>query len=58
MGIVCRIASRTRDLKDAALEGTESFPNLAVPVILILGQQSYLAVGRAAVRVIVRIRKT
>src|ERR1700674_21647 len=40
--------------KDAALEGTESISQiLRMPVIRILGQQSYLTGGLAAVRVIV-----
>jgi uncharacterized protein YfaS (alpha-2-macroglobulin family) len=42
------------DRKDAALEGTESISQiLRMPVIRILGQQSYLTGGLAAVRVIV-----
>ena len=42
------------DDKSAGLEGTESISQiLRTPVIHILGQQSYLAGGRAAVRVIV-----
>ena len=41
------------DHKSAGLEGTESISEiLRTPVIHILGQQSYLAGGRAAVRVI------
>ena len=43
-----------RDGKDAALEGTESISQiLRTPVVHILGQQSYLSGGQAAVRVIV-----
>ena len=42
------------DSKGAAIEGTESISQvLRMPVIHILGQQSYLAGGEAAVRVIV-----
>jgi A-macroglobulin TED domain/Alpha-2-macroglobulin family/Carboxypeptidase regulatory-like domain/MG2 domain/A-macroglobulin receptor binding domain/Alpha-2-macroglobulin bait region domain len=42
------------DKKTAALEGTESISQiLSTPVIHILGQQSYLTGGQAAVRVIV-----
>ena len=42
------------DQKDAALQGTESISQiLRTPVVHILGQQSYLAGGPAAVRVIV-----
>jgi len=42
------------DKKSAALEGTESISQiLRTPVVHILGQQSYLAGGAAAVRVIV-----
>ena len=42
------------DGKEAAIEGTESISQiLLMPVIHILGQQSYLAGGPAAVRVIV-----
>src|SRR6266849_3309865 len=42
------------DKKDAPLEGTESIAQiLRTPVVHILGQQSYLSGGRAAVRVIV-----
>ncbi len=42
------------DAKDAAVEGTESISQiLRTPVIHILGQQSYLSGGPAAVRVIV-----
>ncbi len=42
------------DTKEAAIEGTESISQiLLMPVIHILGQQSYLAGGPAAVRVIV-----
>src|SRR5258706_6654898 len=40
--------------KDEALEGTESIAQiLRTPVVHILGQQSYLSAGQAAVRVIV-----
>ena len=40
--------------KDAALEGTESISQiLRMPVVHILGQQSYMTGGQAAVRVIV-----
>src|SRR5258706_3530906 len=43
------------DQKDAAIEGTESISQiLRMPVIHILGQQSYLTGGQAGVRVIVR----
>ena len=43
-----------RDDKTASIEGTESISQiLRMPVIHILGQQSYLAGGEAAVRVIV-----
>jgi hypothetical protein len=43
-----------RDEKDAALQGTESISQiLRMPVLHILGQQSYLTGGAAAVRVIV-----
>jgi uncharacterized protein YfaS (alpha-2-macroglobulin family) len=42
------------DDQNAALEGTESFSQiLRTPVVHILGQQSYLSGGQAAVRVIV-----
>jgi uncharacterized protein YfaS (alpha-2-macroglobulin family) len=42
------------DQKDAAIQGTESISQiLRTPVIRILGQQSYLTGGAAAVRVIV-----
>jgi uncharacterized protein YfaS (alpha-2-macroglobulin family) len=42
------------DGKEAALEGTESIAQiLRMPVVHILGQQSYLTGGQAAVRVIV-----
>src|ERR1019366_266556 len=42
------------DRKDAAVEGTESISEiLRTPVVHILGQQSYLTGGAAAVRVIV-----
>ncbi len=43
-----------RDRNDAAMQGTESISQiLRMPVIHILGQQSYLTGGSAAVRVIV-----
>jgi len=42
------------DAKDASIEGTESISQiLRMPVVHILGQQSYLSGGEAAVRVIV-----
>src|SRR6516162_10322521 len=42
------------DQKDAALQGTESISEiLRTPVVHVLGQQSYLTGGPAAVRVIV-----
>ena len=42
------------DQKDAAVQGTESISEiLRTPVVHILGQQSYLTGGAAAVRVIV-----
>ncbi|HLY19559.1 MAG TPA: MG2 domain-containing protein [Bryobacteraceae bacterium] len=42
------------DAKEAAIEGTESISQiLRMPVVHILGQQSYLTGGEAAVRVIV-----
>ena len=42
------------DAREAAIEGTESISEiLRTPVVHVLGQQSYLAGGQAAVRVIV-----
>lgn len=42
------------DAKEAAIEGTESISQIIrTPVVHILGQQSYLAGGQAAIRVIV-----